>query len=61
MAKLTAQEELVTLAASICVALVLVAIIAGMTLANTVHQISPAAAGGVSGLTSSAAKTPGKA
>ena len=50
MAKLTAKEELVTLAAAVCVALVLVAIIAGMTLANTVHQTTPSKIGGVSGL-----------
>ncbi len=58
MAKLTAKEELVTLAAAVCVALVLVAIIAGMTLANTVHQTTPSKIGGVSGLASGAARSP---
>lgn len=61
MAKLTAREELITLAASICVAAVLVIMIAGMTLANTVHQIQPATTGAVSGLATSPAKAPGKA
>lgn len=61
MAKLTAREELITLAASICVAAVLVIMIAGMTLANTVHQINPATTGAVSGLATSPAKAPGKA
>lgn len=58
MAKLTAREELVTLAAAVCVALVLVAMIAGMTLANTVHQTMPAKIGEVSGLASGAAHSP---
>ena len=58
MAKLTAREELVTLVASICVALVLVAMIAGMTLANTVHQTNPATTAQVMGLTSGSAKAP---
>jgi hypothetical protein len=61
MAKLTAREELIALSASICVAVVLVVIFAGTTLANTLHQTNPAMAGDVSGLTIGAAKSPGKA
>lgn len=53
MAKLTAREELVALVASICVALVLVTLIAGMTLANTVHQTSHEATGENGGQASS--------
>ena len=53
MAKLTAREELVTLAAAVCVALILVALVAGITLANTVHQIHPDTTGQISGLAGS--------
>ena len=54
MAKLTAREELIALSASICIAVVLVAAIAGMTLANTVHQTNPVAPEAVVGLASKA-------
>ena len=62
MAKFTAREELFALSASICIATALVVMIAFMTIANTVHQTNPGAAGDVSGLaTGTAAKAPGKA
>jgi hypothetical protein len=54
MAKLTVREELIALSASICVAVVLVVAIAGMTLANTVHQSHPTPIAGVSGLSAKA-------
>ena len=57
MAKLTVREELVALSASICIAVVLVAAIAGMTLTNSLHQNHPTPIAGVSGL---AAKAPGQ-